>query len=167
MERSCSFCGIEESRTDRLLLGPDCAICNACVESCVGQLDPLYPGVPDPKSLADAIARNMKWGEINSGAGVRANFCCEYCNKPMLGSLDSYYSWEIDHVIPGGGDALDNSALACRTCNHLKHTFMPTGNTREERISDARREIDRRRSEKVAELQKLREVVGLPPLIRA
>lgn len=167
MDEVCSFCGIEKSRTERLFLGPEVAICDACVESCRGELDGPYPEAPEPGVLAGALSSRMGWGPLNCGTAVRANFRCEYCGKRLLSSLDNYYSWEVDHVIPGGGDSLDNYALACHTCNHLKHHYVPSGDTRDERIIDARREIRRRRSSKTAELQKLRGVVGLPELVDA
>jgi hypothetical protein len=48
----------------------------------------------------------------------RANECCEYCQRPQAASWK--LSLQIEHVIPrshGGGDSLDNLALACSACN--------------------------------------------------
>lgn len=166
---SCSFCGIEKERTEKLFLGPGVAICDACVEACQEPFDDdLRERLRlEPDKFSEAIANDLNWGPLNRGAAIRANFCCEYCDRRFLRSLDNYYSWQVDHVTPGGGDSLDNYAIACQTCNHLKHNYVPAGETREERVRDARREVARRRSNKLAELAKLRELLGLPQLIGA
>ena len=165
----CSFCGIEQDRTEKLLLGPGVAICDVCVEACRGPFDDdLHERLGlDPEQFSEAIAKNFKWGEINRGSAIRAKFCCEYCGRRLLRSLDDYYSWQIDHVIPNRDDSLEYCALACQTCNHLKHDYVPSGATREERVADARREVTKRRAAKRAELDKLRELLGLAPLVAA
>lgn len=165
--RTCSFCGIEEHRTERLLLGPGVAICDVCAEACRGPFDDdLHERLGiEPEQFSEAIARNLKSGEINRGAAIRAKFCCEYCDRRLLRSLDDYYSWQIDHIIPNHDDSLDNCALTCQTCNHLKRNYSPAGVTREERVADARRAVTNRRAEKRAELDRLRELLGLSPLI--
>lgn len=51
---------------------------------------------------------------------IRAQGCCEYCHS------QDYYSpqpFSIEHVIPtkrGGGNELENLALACQGCNNYK-----------------------------------------------
>jgi 5-methylcytosine-specific restriction endonuclease McrA len=130
-------------------------------------MDDPYGSAPEPEELAASIQSRMGWGPLNCGTAVRANFCCEYCGKRMLSSLDSYYSWEMDHIIPGGPETPENYALACHACNHLKHRYVPSGESRAERLEDARKEVCRRRSSKLAELQKLRSVIGLPVLVDA
>jgi 5-methylcytosine-specific restriction endonuclease McrA len=114
----------------------------------------------DPEELVAALRSEMGWGPVNSGAAVRAKFCCEYCDDCLLDSVTLYYSWEIDHIVPGNDDDLENCALACRTCNHLKHSYPPKGFTREDRIKDARREIGERRQRRDDELAKVRALVG-------
>lgn len=165
MEKVCSFCGIEQSRTDHLFVGSNVAICEVCVQSCKEPLDAPYLEAIDADRMAEIIAARMNWGPVNCGCAVRARFHCEYCGKNMLNSVDNYYSWEIDHIIPGRDDSLDNCALACRTCNHLKHHYVPVGVERTDLTADARRKIDERRRIKMAELQKLRGIIGLPALI--
>lgn len=53
----------------------------------------------------------------------RAQFRCEYCHYPELLSASPL---SIDHLQPqslGGGDTLDNLALACRRCNERRYNF--------------------------------------------
>lgn len=111
------------------------------------------------KAIEEAIARGLGWGPLNCRASVRARFCCEYCDRPLLRSLDDYYSYEIDHIVPGGPDLLENYALACHTCNHLKHSYAPIGETREERLKDARQVVQQRRQKKKIELEKLSQII--------
>jgi hypothetical protein len=50
----------------------------------------------------------------------RANHRCEYCRAP---ENISNFLFEIDHIAPssgGGGNELENLALACRSCNAYK-----------------------------------------------
>jgi len=50
----------------------------------------------------------------------RAEQCCEYC---LLHQSDSFFSLEVDHIIPekhGGLTEEDNLALSCPDCNGYK-----------------------------------------------
>lgn len=115
---------------------------------------------PEPDEIAEAIAKELRWGPLNCDAGVRANFCCEYCKRDMLASLEAYYSWELDHIVPGGGNDIENIALACRTCNHLKHTYVPLGDSRTEKIESASDHIRSKLERKREELNRLRKILG-------
>lgn len=168
-EAKCSFCGIEASRTDKLSLGPGVAICDVCIEAC---RSPLDMGLSERLSssgdkYSNAIEAKFKWGPINRGVAIRARFCCEYCGRSLLRSLNDYYSWQVDHIIPNRDDSLDNCALSCQVCNHLKHNFIPSGSTREELMQSAKREVAKRRSSKQQELVTLRHLLELTPLIDA
>ena len=50
----------------------------------------------------------------------RAAYRCEYCRAP---EAVFNFAFEVEHVLPraaGGGDGLDNLALACESCNRYK-----------------------------------------------
>lgn len=119
---------------------------------------------PEPDNLANLIRSGLKWGPVNSQVAVNAKFRCEYCGLDMLKDLESYYSWQIDQIMPGSGYNVDGCALACRTCNHLKHNDKPTGNNRSERIEAAKQIINIKKSRRIEELQKLREILGYSPI---
>lgn len=118
---------------------------------------------PEPDELVAQIRSAFKWGPVNAQVAVAAGFRCEYCDLDMLKSLESYYSWQIDQIVPSGGYATENCALACRTCNHLKHARLPKGTSREERIADARAYIESRKVARQSELDELRELVSYTP----
>ncbi len=164
-EYKCSFCGIEESRSEKLFLGPNVAICNICVNNCSASDPPNLPDL-DSDIVSSAIFEQLGWGPLNRNAAIRSKFCCEYCGKSLTSSLDNYYSWELDHIIPNGDNDQDNLALSCRTCNHLKHFFIPKGKDRAERIECAKQEIAKRRERKSLELDTLRDILMLPKIIR-
>ena len=120
-----------------------------------------------PGGAADEIRRRLGWGPQNAEGGVRASFFCEYCGKDLLESADSYDSWQIDHIVPKSSEpdeSLHNVALACRACNHLKHTYSPRGTSRVERVEDASRYIQEQRAKKREELNVLRGILGLSPV---
>ena len=57
---------------------------------------------------------------------LRANNCCEYCR---VSDLDSYYGFQIDHIISvkhGGKTLLHNLAYACPDCNRYKGSDLGT-----------------------------------------
>jgi len=86
--------------------------------------------------------------------GIMAKFRCEYCDAPLLSSLDTYYSWECDHIVPvsanGGADSA-NVAACCRVCNKLKGSIAPTDPgladaPREQRVAWAKQVVTQRRN---------------------
>lgn len=80
-----------------------------------------------------------------------------------LASYDAFYALTFDHIIPscsGGEHTEDNTVACCRACNFLKQSYEPSGDTREERIADARRFITEKRLLREAEVAKIRLLVG-------
>lgn len=66
--------------------------------------------MPIPKSLFQSLRQ-------------RAGSRCEYCHYPEILSSSPL---SVDHLQPqslGGGDDLDNLALACRRCNEIRYNF--------------------------------------------
>lgn len=70
-----------------------------------------------------------KWSAEQAHLGIQAGFRCEYCGRDLVESVNSYYSWQRDHIVPlskGGSSRFSNRALACRTCNfNLKGRWDP------------------------------------------
>ena len=96
--------------------------------------------------------------------GLNQRFHCAYCDRDFLKSFDAYHSLQFDHIIPqsGGGEHTEENTVACcSTCNFLKHTYSPAGNSREERIAGARRYVKERRSLREAEVRRIRLLVEL------
>ena len=115
---------------------------------------------PEPDEFVAEIRKALKWGPVNAQVAVAAGFCCEYCGTDMLKSLEAYYSWQIDQIIPAGGYTPENCALACRTCNHLKHARIPMGAGRKEQIADAWAHIQQKMAARQIELDQLRQLVS-------
>jgi hypothetical protein len=58
--------------------------------------------------------------QVQNEVRRRANYLCEYCHASERWQ---YVSFTVDHVKPrslGGGDGLENLALACFHCNRRK-----------------------------------------------
>lgn len=112
--------------------------------------------------LVEDLQRLFRFGDWNAKRGLESGFRCEYCNRDLLASFNDYDSWQIDHVMPsskGGIHEYDNMAVSCKTCNFLKRDYLPTGETRNERLADARRHIQELRVMREAELSQIRELV--------
>lgn len=112
--------------------------------------------------VVEDLQKLFRFGEWNAKRGLESGFRCEYCNRDLLASFNDYDSWQIDHVIPlskGGIHEYDNMAVSCKTCNFLKRDYLPTGETRNERLADARRHVQELRVMREAELSQIRELV--------
>ena len=91
--------------------------------------------------------------------GVGQDFKCVYCGGDFLGSVNDYASCQLDHIDPwskSGAHELENIAVSCATCNHIKGSYVPVGQTREEKIRDALRHITTQRVEMARRLENLR-----------
>jgi len=76
---------------------------------------------------------------------VRDRCTCVYCDLSGIDNFDIWMNHSIDHIDPQGGESDENKAVACRECNCLKRNDKPNGNTRDERIADARKLVQSRR----------------------
>lgn len=118
-------------------------------------------------ALSHALQIKHNWGPWNADGGIQSDFCCEYCDKNLLASVDDYEGWQMDHIEPQSKKGLhgfENIAIACRTCNFIKGSIQPDGSNRAERVASARKYIQERRLEMLNELNAIRVLVGLPPL---
>lgn len=71
--------------------------------------------------MSQKIPQNLR-----NEVALRANFRCEYCQIP---DIDSYYGFQIDHIISrkhDGKTELDNLAYACPDCNRYKGSDLGT-----------------------------------------
>jgi 5-methylcytosine-specific restriction endonuclease McrA len=98
--------------------------------------------------------------------GVRANFCCEYCGADLLATVESYDSWQRDHIVAtakAGVDHLDNLALACKFCNFLKRHTETTKPfelaDRREALEVTRKLINERRAVKQERLNQIVRII--------
>ncbi len=114
-------------------------------------------------------------GPITALVGVRAGFRCEYCGQDLIGSLNEFFSWERDHVIPKSGydgheDDVTNLALACHTCNSLKSTYDPRegaeGADGRAFLSQARKHVEGKRQKNQDWLDRVRSAVLFGKKIR-
>jgi len=84
--------------------------------------------MPSDQVVAALVATGQ-WSAEQVNLGFRAAFCCEYCDRDLLASVDDYDSWQVDHIVPtsrGGLDVFDNKAIACKTCNaSMKRRWDP------------------------------------------
>ena len=66
-------------------------------------------------------------------------------------SFDAFWTAQQDHLVPDGGDDLENIVTSCFVCNNLKSDFVPEGSSREARIDSSRQHIMKQRSRKIEE----------------
>ena len=79
---------------------------------------------------------------------ARDKCTCRYCDLRGLDNFDVWLNLTIDHIEPKGGKSRENKAVACHYCNCIKgNRYEPKGNTREEKIADARQYIQKHRDE--------------------
>ena len=94
--------------------------------------------------------------------GLTLQFRCPYCDADFLACYDSFYAWHCDHIIPlsrGGDGSEDNVISCCRTCNALKHKYVPLGGSRAERVADARRYVQQQREKHEARISAVRALI--------
>lgn len=72
------------------------------------------------------LINDLAWPEKQVNIGIRAGFRCEYCGKDLLASYEDYDLWQIDHIVPGWGNEMENLALSCKLCNFVKHDTDPS-----------------------------------------
>ena len=95
--------------------------------------------------------RELSWAKTRQLVYERANNCCEYCQtcQAIIGQ-----AMHVEHIIPDGGNDLENLCLACATCNLSKaqaiavhdsetNQQVPLFNPRKQQWSDHFRWIDR------------------------
>src|ERR1041384_4430122 len=99
--------------------------------------------------------------------GVRANFCCEYCDTDLLSTVVNYDSWQRDHVVAVarlGRDHIDNLAVACKFCNFLKRHTRTTDvfdvSNRQDAVNATRKLIHERRAIKQRRLDQVVEIIN-------
>lgn len=57
------------------------------------------------------------WAALRREVYTRAKGICEYC---QTAEANTGQIMEIEHIVPNGGDGLDNLCLACGNCNRSK-----------------------------------------------
>jgi hypothetical protein len=103
----------------------------------------------EPINIIETLCSEHEFGEWYAKHIQDQKFLCIYCDRDFLASYDDYNSMQHEHIIPlsgGGENSFDNMAVACKTCNFIKQTYMPTGIRRSELIADARRHVQMLRS---------------------
>jgi 5-methylcytosine-specific restriction endonuclease McrA len=101
-------------------------------------------------------------GGFHATHGLAQDFKCPYCDIDYIASFDAFHYLVLDHIIPqchGGEHTEENTVACCRACNFLKHMYKPTGNSREERIADARLYVQKQRASREAGVAKIRLLV--------
>lgn len=120
--------------------------------------------------LSERLKNQLGWAEWIIDVAVRAEFRCEYCDKNLIASVDSYREWQHDHIIPKrvrseNQDDIDNLALSCRLCNvNFKGKWDPShdlsdGASREELIQAARKYVANKRTRTMKEVVRVRDAV--------
>ena len=105
------------------------------------------------------------WNPDTLELAIATEFRCEYCGKYFFEDVDSWNSFERDHIAPRNSinDNPNNLNLtaACTTCNRLKRRTdpqkkAPNNPTRKQLIEAAKQIIDQRRGAAQARLEKER-----------
>lgn len=119
------------------------------------------------------LVETGKWSETTAKLAERAGYKCEYCGLDLLGSVEAYKQFEVDHIVPisrkGNPQDFDNLAVSCRHCNfHLKRFWNPSAvagesASRDELIAAARQYLDDPRGKFADDLDVVRKIVGWTP----
>lgn len=120
------------------------------------------------------LIKNFKWDTTQIKLAIRSKCKCEYCDKDLFESADSYMSWEKEHIIPKSSNVenfdyedFDNLAISCFQCNtkFKNRYFNPAkeigdNKSREEYILVIREYVKNKREKKEAALTEMREIFG-------
>lgn len=105
------------------------------------------------------------WSAETIKLAEKTGFRCEYCGKDFFQSVDDYYSFEVEHIIPRGRfeEKPENLTIACSTCNFLKRRWDPRSvagdaSTRDELIAAARIHVAEKRKQKEEKVSREREL---------
>jgi hypothetical protein len=124
-----------------------------------------------PEEAREKLTRKRGWSDSTLTLWINAQGKCEYCTVDLMVSSDAYFrGYNIDHILPHGGNDDSNLALSCLACNLIKRGYVPDGNTRGERIADAAAYIrtlrDRNERRLAADLPLLRDCGLTRPISR-
>lgn len=130
----------------------------------------------------DALIRELiakfRFSEEAARISCEDRFRCVYCGLNLLTTVDTYRSYETEHILPKRyaelTDEITNKTSACRVCNYIKRDWDPntdgdrvyvdgTGHLAAEQratlIARGRRFIEQERIKKTKELLALRETL--------
>jgi len=100
------------------------------------------------------IERKRKPKGLFSTVFERDGRKCTYCPKDFMRDFDTFWTAQIDRLVPGGEYSLDNVVLACFVCNNLRGRKVPeiqlSPDNRDAYIEAVKQLIDQRRNEKIA-----------------
>jgi hypothetical protein len=104
------------------------------------------------------------WYPSTLDLAIKTGFRCAYCGLDFMSSIDAYYSFEVEHIVPlckRGSEDLENKAAVCSTCNFLKRGWDPRSEAgdsagREQLLETAKRYVLSRRREKEEKLSRER-----------
>ncbi len=125
------------------------------------------------QEMIDQLTRCIsKFSPATARAAIRCNFRCEYCDRPLLASIEDYDTWQWDHLEPvakgGSYDDETNGAIACQLCNSMKGTYTPSGSLaelgRDAYIAKVRTFLEAERQKKLDKLNAVRKIAGYEPL---
>lgn len=105
----------------------------------------------------------QNWSDSTLQLAINTGFKCEYCQSDFFATIESYYAFEVEHIVPRGrgpeiDDAPENLTVACRTCNRLKRRWDPRSKvgdnaTREQLIEAVREYVSEQRQKKSARIK--------------
>lgn len=136
-ERTCSFCGKDESEAEGMVAGPQVYVCYGCVDVAAELVRAARGTAPAQASIAPAV----KWDMPAKTAAVLANplFAaqdgrCFYCDGEMNPARKRVNkrpnSATRDHFIPRSkrlwAQGACNTVWAHFSCNSAKGSRMPT-----------------------------------------
>ena len=106
------------------------------------------------------------WQPETLELAIATGFRCQYCDKSFFEDVDSWYSFERDHIAPrdSTNDNTENLTAACTTCNRLKRRSdprkeAPNTPTREQLVDAAKKIIGKRRAAAQTRLERERILV--------